>query len=108
MTPRYRQVAAFYTRGLENSGFDFSEQAMLDMYEAETYGAPHDLKSNGYAFGKKSMDITLAAWREDLLLGNTTKYELWSEYDENSFERQFVQELIKNWPVAPFFGYLKP
>lgn len=108
MTPRYHQVAQFYARGLEDSGFDFSEQAMLEMFEAETYGTKHDLRHNGYSFGKKAMDITLAAWREDLLLGNITKYELWSEYEEYSFEREFVQELIKHWPVSPFFGYLKP
>jgi hypothetical protein len=61
MAEMYKRFAADYPRA------DFSESAALAMYLHESTGAPlPDPRTNGYALGKKWMDVTVAAWKEDI------------------------------------------
>jgi hypothetical protein len=54
---------------------DFSEQAKQEMYEFESTGKGNislDMFSNsfnGYAYGKKMLNITVAMWKEDIEKG---------------------------------------
>lgn len=54
--------------------YDFSSEAAQSMYNFETFGIgtidisgfnTHGKKINGYAVGKKYMDITISMWKED-------------------------------------------
>lgn len=59
---------------------DFSPEAELEMYMHESNGKPlTSERTNGFAMGKKIMDITVAAWKEDI-------YEM----------QLFVHELIED------------
>lgn len=57
---------------------DFSADAAMAMYLRESTGKPLDRteRVNGYAFGKKCMDITIAYWKEDVLSGGLLVDEL--------------------------------
>lgn len=85
---------------------DFSDNAMLAMFRAETYGGEYkfgyydrtDGKFNGYAVGKHLMDIQIAMWYEDLSqFGQLTKFELMTDPQLEPI-KEFLVEL---------FGYSK-
>jgi hypothetical protein len=45
---------------------DFTPYALQDLYVYESTGRGHVCACNGYAHGKKMMDVNLAQWREDM------------------------------------------
>jgi hypothetical protein len=56
---------------------DFSEEAAVAMYEHENgVPLPQTKHSNGYALGKKWMEVTIAMWRKDIANGLLTVQEL--------------------------------
>jgi hypothetical protein len=62
------RVAEIYKRfAKQHAGADLSDSAAEEMYLHESAGKPlRDPMTNGYAIGKKWMDVTVAAWREDI------------------------------------------
>lgn len=61
MAEMYKRFAAGYESA------DFSEAAALAMYLHESTGAPlPDPRTNGYALGKKWMDVTVSGWKEEI------------------------------------------
>ncbi len=79
MVPYYKRFGAGYKFA------DFSEFALLEMYRHETYGEPLSNPMNGYALGKKWMDVTVAMWKEDLLTGILIYQELLNDHYETWF-----------------------
>lgn len=65
---KWCRMALIYRRfAAEFHGADFSEDAALAMYLHESRGAPlPDQRTNGYAVGKKWMDVTVAGWKEEI------------------------------------------
>jgi len=61
---------------------DFSEQAKEDMYLFESRGVKLTDMNNGYLNGKRIMDITVAAWKEDIPLGILSAKELQLDYPD--------------------------
>lgn len=57
---------------------DYSEDMLYELYESESYGGRCSPR-NGYYHGKKWMDVTVAAWREDIKIGNLFKFELYED-----------------------------
>ena len=103
-TTKFRSVAdRFYRDAL--SSLDYSEQALIDAYRKETYGEQCDERNNGWIFGKKAFDITVAAWREDLETGLTCKAEYLQDYEEDSIEYKFIENVLAGVIPAPFFGW---
>ncbi len=45
---------------------DFTEDALFDLYVYESTGQGVVKPDNGYANGKKWMDVAVAQWKEDL------------------------------------------
>jgi hypothetical protein len=64
---------------------DFSDDALFDLYIYESTGQGVVRPDNGFANGKKWMDVAVAQWREDLwrtlipfeLYGDTTFPHWW-------------------------------
>ena len=65
---KWRRMAEIYKRfASDYKTADFSEDAALAMYLHESTGAPlPDPRTNGYALGKKWMDVTVAGWKEEI------------------------------------------
>jgi len=78
---------------------DFSAEALHAQYEYETHGGTKPSASvNGYTFGKLSVDVTLAAMREDHAAGLFTKFELCQG------SCAFVRRAVKKFPThLPFW-----
>lgn len=57
---------------------EFSDHSLIEMYNGETHGTPVS-KYNGFFIGKKRLNITIKMWKEDLKLGNLSRYELYND-----------------------------
>lgn len=93
-------ASAYRRQVIDRPGLDFSKEALRAQYEHETNGAPKpDPKRNGYTLGKWTMDVTLAAMKEEYLAGMFTKHELMRGAPA------LVRQQIKKWvPVVPFWN----
>ena len=94
MAAIYRRFASDYPRA------DFSDDAAAAMYAHESTGAPlPDPRTNGFALGKKWMDVTIAAWKEDILSRGLLVSELQGDdgYPDWFLERIGVLHLRAEW-----------
>ncbi len=68
ISKRWRRMAEIYKCFAGDFKMaDFSEDAMHAMYLHESTGAPlPDMRTNGYALGKKWMDVTVTGWKEEI------------------------------------------
>lgn len=80
VSKKFLETAEMYKYFCKNySEMDLSDEAMLAAYNKETYGVPkmQDLPlNNGFRYGKQFLDVTLAMWSEDILIGNLRPLEL--------------------------------
>ena len=75
---KWRRMAELYKRfASDYKSADFSDDAAMAMYLHESTGAPlPDARTNGYALGKKWMDVTVAGWKEEIPAGGLLVAEL--------------------------------
>lgn len=71
--------------------FDFSDAMLIELFNHESYGMPIS-KNNGYALGKKWMDVHVAMWKEDIANGLLFKFEL---YEDEKFPRWWLDQIFK-------------
>lgn len=81
-----RMLAVYQIFGGSGSTLDYSEEAALTQYRAETFGGVRvglgkqsNGLYNGFAIGKHWMDVTVAMWKEDIHSGLLTKSELYRD-----------------------------
>jgi hypothetical protein len=70
---------------------DFSDTMLLQLYNHESYGGPIDQK-NGFAHGKKWLNLNVTMWKEDIALGNLFVWEL---YDDPKFPHWWLDSVFK-------------
>lgn len=88
MVPLYRH----FVRDFE-SGLDFSDEMLFEMYEHESKGVGKCSPSNGYYHGKKWLNVTVAMWREDIKLGNLFLFEL---YEDSAYPHWWLDRIFKD------------
>ena len=88
-------MAEMYKRFAVDFQFaDFSEKAKEDMYLFESKGTPLPAGiENGYALGKKWMDVTIAMWREDLKSGILFRHELLDNSQGDGYPEWFLTKI---------------
>lgn len=69
---------------------DFSDDALLSLYNHESYGLPLSPK-NGFAVGKQYLNVQVTMWREDLRRGWIFKHEL---YADDRFPHWFLDSVL--------------
>ena len=75
MVPLYRYFGRHWEHCL-----DWSDNALWELYENESFGTGRVSSNNGFAHGRKWMDVTVAQWREEL--GRTLfRFELYTDPD---------------------------
>lgn len=99
ISKNFLYAASAYRRMIKDSPFDFSLDSLKEQYNFETHGIPVKNKNNGYAVGKKFLDVTLSAMIEDYKEGLFDKKEL---CDGSCF---FIRRAIKSMPSSTFFCY---
>jgi hypothetical protein len=76
--------------GQDYSGLDWSEDALLELYFYESTGKGNLKPDNGYAHGKKMMNITISMWKEDL-----DKYISLEElYEDSNFPHWWLDKIF--------------
>jgi hypothetical protein len=82
-------MSEIYRRfGGEGPNIDYSDQAAQEMYLYETRGEGNlsmglfeiDGKINGFAVGKKWMNVQIESWKRDIRRGLLFRFELESDY----------------------------
>jgi hypothetical protein len=68
ISKKWLKIADIYKKFAIDYPFaDFSDSAAYNMYAYESHGIPlPDTSTNGYALGKKWMDVSIASWKEDI------------------------------------------
>lgn len=75
-----------------SSKLDFSEDAELSLFNHESYGTQLS-PNNGFAVGKKYLNLQVTMWREDLRRGWIFKYEL---YEDPVYPHWWLDSVLKN------------
>jgi hypothetical protein len=70
---------------------DFSDQALIELFNHESYGTPIS-EHNGYALGKKWLNVHVTIWKEDIRDGFLFKKEL---YDDPKFPHWWLDSIFK-------------
>ena len=70
---------------------DFSDQALLDLYNQESYGGTVS-QDNGYAHGKKWLNVMVSYWVEDISTGLLLRSEL---YEDSQFPHWWLDKVLK-------------
>lgn len=82
ISKKWKRISEIYKRfAVDYPLADFSEAAELEMFSHESTGTPVE-SNNGYLLGKRTMDITVAMWKEDIRNGCLIKSELLKDYPE--------------------------
>lgn len=85
---------------------DYSDQAAEEMYLYETKGEGNlsmglfevKGKTNGYAVGKKWMNVHIEMWKKDIQEGIIFRFELEEEYPK-WFLDKFLKGSPQRWPL---------
>jgi len=65
---------------------------MIELFNNESYGTPLSSK-NGFALGKKWLNVHVKMWREDIQTGILFKKEL---YEDPKFPHWWLDSIFKN------------
>ncbi len=91
---KWRRIGGIYKQFAKDAAADFSEAAAVAMYLHESTGAAlPDARTNGFALGKKWMDITVAGWKEEIPQLGLSVAELREDYPDWFLERVGVLHL---------------
>ena len=70
---------------------DFSDEALLELYNYESYGGTVSQK-NGFMHGKKWLNLNVTMWKEDMEKGLFFKKEL---YDDPNYPHWWLDSIFK-------------
>lgn len=70
---------------------DFSDEALVELYNYESYGGQISPK-NGFAVGKKWLNLNVSMWKEDIAQGYLFKHEL---YEDPKFPHWWLDGVFK-------------
>jgi hypothetical protein len=76
--------------GSDKGSLDFSDEALLSLYNHESYGTSLSPK-NGFAVGKQYLNLQVTMWREDLRRGWLFKHEL---YEDQRFPEWWLDSVL--------------
>ena len=94
---KFKKISELYKWfGKDWTGLDWSDQALIDAYNGESFGTPTKeelLRSrNGYYIGKQWMGVSVSMWKEDLGKGYLCKWEL---YEDPNLPHWWLDQVLK-------------
>ena len=60
-------------------GLDYSDSALIEMFNSESYGTQVNQRTNGFYVGKQWLNVNVAMWKEDQKRGHLVISELYSD-----------------------------
>lgn len=70
----------------------FDDEMIVEMFNSDSFGTPVS-SNNGFALGKKWMDVTIAMWIEDIERGLLQKIEIYEDY---KYPRDWTEGVLRN------------
>lgn len=86
------EIYRYFGRPEDHPSLDFSDEAMINLYNHESYGTSLSEK-NGFAVGKKFLNLQVTMWREDLRRGWLAKFEL---YEDPNLPHWWLDSVLDN------------
>lgn len=74
--------------------FDFSDDALLSMYNYESYGAELVGSNNGFFIGKRWLNWHVTNWKEGLRQGSITRGDLLSNIPDVEGYADLIQHVL--------------
>lgn len=86
---RMAEVYRIFSKDWEHM-LDYSDDAMIEMYNSESYGTPVS-RTNGFYVGKQWLNVNVQMWKEDISKGYLQKCEL---YDDPKFPHWWLDNVL--------------
>lgn len=74
--------------------FDFSDESMVSLYNHESYGTELNSSNNGFAVGKKWLNWHITNWKQGLIEGSLTRYDLLSNIPDVEGYKEVVDKVL--------------
>lgn len=68
------ELYKLFGKGWDN--LDFSDEAMIEMFNSESFGTPVNIRTNGFYVGKQWLSVNVAMWKEDQEKGHLCLYQI--------------------------------
>lgn len=95
VSKKFKRMAELYKYFARHwTGLDFSDEALLEMFNSESYGTRVNPK-NGYLIGKGYLNMTVTSWKEDIALGTLFVKEL---YADGNFPEWWLDGIFQDSP----------
>lgn len=85
-------MCLLYKHFANNESLDFSKDAKKELYKAETFGKGNPHYRNGYAIGKKWLNVQVEMWFEDIAAGMLYIEEL---YNDPNYPKWWLDKILK-------------
>lgn len=89
---RMSEVYRHFAREAEHC-LDLSDEALLELYNYESFGGSTPSPKNGFYFGKRMLNLNVTMWKEDIERSILFKWEL---YDDPSYPHWWLDQVISD------------
>lgn len=90
---RFKRMSEIYKTFASGwTDLDFSDDALIEMFNSESFGTPVDEKKNGFFVGKQWLNVNVNMWLEDREKGHLVISEL---YADERFPHWWLDGVLK-------------
>lgn len=89
---RMSELYKMFAHSEEETYLDFSDEALLELYNYESYGGQTCHRLNGFMHGKKWLNLNVTMWKEDIEQGYLFLREL---YEDPKFPHWWLDGIFK-------------
>lgn len=108
MSQKFKRKSLLYHHFASRKGmFDFSDDALLRLYNHESYGTVlpvGDATKNGFVIGKKWLNWHITNWKHALVEGSISRHDLLSDIPDVDGYREMVEKVINEAYVGQTFS----
>lgn len=97
ISQKFIQMSEVY-KSFSDSHMDFSQPMLEEMYVFESTGKGALSENNGYALGKRNINITVTDWKADLENGYLFLHEL---YEDPKYPHWFLDSVLTKYQHRP-------
>lgn len=108
VSPKFKKKALLYKHfGSLFGTFDYSDDAMLSLFNHESYGTQLNSSDNGYAIGKKWLNWHITNWKQGLVEGSITRHDLLSDVPDVEGYREMVDKVLSEAYIGQTWSSMK-
>lgn len=97
LSQKFKKKAILYKHFASLFGqFDFSDESLVSLYNHESYGTELNHSKNGFAIGKKWLNWHITNWKQGLIEGSLTRFDLTSNIPDVEGYKEVVDKVLKD------------